>query len=201
MGLDVVVTMATTDRDGLTIKQERFAQRYVELGNASEAYRQSYDASAMKPETINRSAKELLDNHKVAARIEGLQDLALKRHQVTIDRVIAEYARLAFLDVRKAFNDQGDLLPIHEIDDDTAAAISGIECEAIIEGRDRTPVGTLKKIKLADKKGALDSIAKYLGMFIDKTEITGKDGVPLVPRRIEIEFLPPADRPDETPTA
>lgn len=173
--------MATKKPVNLTLKQERFAQKFVELGNASEAYRQVYDASAMKPETINRSAKALIDDHKIATRIKELQALALKRHQVTIDRVVAEYAKLAFLDIRKAFGDDGDLKPIQEIDDDTAAAIAGIESEEVFEGagRDRERVGTLKKIKLADKKGALDSLAKYLAMFVDRTEITGKDGGPV----------------------
>jgi phage terminase small subunit len=167
--------------DNLTLKQERFAQKYVELGNASEAYRQVYDVSAMKPETVNRTAKELFDNHKITARIEELQALALKRHQVTVDRVVAEYAKLAFLDVRKVFTDDGDVKPIHEIDDDTAAAIAGIDVEAVFEGsgKDRERVGTLKKIKLADKKAALDSLGKYLGMFVEKTEITGKNGGPV----------------------
>ncbi len=45
----------------LTTKQEKFCQSYVELGNASEAYRRSYDASRMKTESINRKAKELMD--------------------------------------------------------------------------------------------------------------------------------------------
>lgn len=167
--------------DNLTVKQEKFAQRYVETGNASEAYRLSYDASEMKPESVNRTAKELLDNPKITSRVEELQELARKRHQVTVDRVIAEYAKIAFLDIRKAFGEDGDLKPIHEIDDDTAAAIAGIESEAVFEGsgRDRERVGTLKKIRLVDKKGALDSIARHLGMFVDKTEVTGKDGGPV----------------------
>lgn len=48
----------------LTPKQEAFAQRFVETGNASEAYRQAYNAEAMKAETVHRKAKELMDNGK-----------------------------------------------------------------------------------------------------------------------------------------
>jgi phage terminase small subunit len=58
----------------ITPKQEKFALLYLETGNASEAYRQSYNAENMKQETIHRKAKELLDNGKVAARIEELKD-------------------------------------------------------------------------------------------------------------------------------
>ena len=57
----------------LTIKQERFARKYVATGNASEAYRLVYNSENMKPATINRKAKELLDNGKIAALIEKVK--------------------------------------------------------------------------------------------------------------------------------
>ena len=168
----------------LTPKQELFAQKYVETGNASEAYRLSYAAGNMKPETVNRTAKELLDNPKIAARLAELAARQLKRHDVTIDRVLAEYAKLAFLDIRKAFDADGNLIPIHALDDDTAAAIAGLEVDKKVskttdENGDPVVESYLHKIKLSDKKGALDSLAKHLGMFVDRTEITGKDGAPL----------------------
>ena len=74
-----------TERNNLTPKQERFAQLYIELGNASEAYRQSYDTSRMKPTTVNRNAKAMLDNTKIAARIEELREQHRARHNVTVD--------------------------------------------------------------------------------------------------------------------
>lgn len=165
----------------LTPKQERFCQKYIELGCATKAYYAAYDAKGSKPITANRKAKELLDNGKIAARVRELQALHQKRHEVTVDRVIQEFARLAFLDIRKAFDDEGRLKPIHELDDETAAAISGLEVESLFEGKgsERENVGRLHKVKLADKKGALDSIARHLGMFVDKAEITGKDGGPI----------------------
>lgn len=74
----------------LTIKQEAFALAYVETGNASEAYRQAYDAAGMKPASINRKAKELMDNGKIAARVEQLQSKAVERHEITLDDLIRE---------------------------------------------------------------------------------------------------------------
>lgn len=74
----------------LTPKQEKFCQKYIETGNASEAYRQAYNAANMKPETVNRTAKELLDNPKIAARLAELRGNIVKRHGVTVDSLIAE---------------------------------------------------------------------------------------------------------------
>lgn len=69
----------------LTPKQEKFCLAYIETGNASEAYRRSYNAGKMKDTTVNRNAAALLKNNKVATRLSELQSAAQKRHEVTID--------------------------------------------------------------------------------------------------------------------
>lgn len=74
----------------LTPKQEKFCKKYIETGGASAAYRLAYDTKNMKPETINRAAKQLIDNPKIAARIEEIQAHHQKRHEVTIDSLTAE---------------------------------------------------------------------------------------------------------------
>ena len=81
----------------LTPKQEKFCQLYIELGNASEAYRQSYDADNMNENTVNREAKGLLDNPKIAARLDQIRKEHSKRHNVTVDTLLIELeeARLA----------------------------------------------------------------------------------------------------------
>ncbi|MGL9720494.1 terminase small subunit [Symbiopectobacterium sp.] len=74
----------------LTLKQEAFCQAYIETGNASEAYRKAYVADKMKTESINRKAKELLDNGKIAARLVELRGEIKQRHDVTVDSLLVE---------------------------------------------------------------------------------------------------------------
>ena len=69
----------------LTQKQENFIYHYLEHGNASEAYRHSYNAENMKPETINRKAKEVVDNGNVAARIAELREEAATKAELTLE--------------------------------------------------------------------------------------------------------------------
>lgn len=57
----------------ITIKQERFVQEYLKVGNASEAYRTAYNAEKMLPATVNRKAVELLNNGKITAMIDELR--------------------------------------------------------------------------------------------------------------------------------
>ncbi len=160
----------------LTPKQERFAQAMVDADSQAEAYRSAYSADNMADATIHEAASRLMADSKIAARVEYLKDLRVRRHEATIDKVVAEYAKLAFLDIRKAFTLQGDLIPIADLDDETAAAIAGVEFEEVFEHdkeSGRKQIGRIHKIKLIDKKGALDSLSRYLGMFQDKIQHSG----------------------------
>lgn len=80
----------TINEFGLTGKQEKFAQVFVETGDASEAYRQSYDTSKMSAPTINRKAHDCKSHGKISARVEQLRQIHAKRHNVTVDSLIAE---------------------------------------------------------------------------------------------------------------
>ena len=97
-----------------------------------------------------------------AAIAKGMEDRSSKSG-ITPERVLLELGRLAFLDIRKAYRSDGSLRPLHELDDDTAAAIAGMEVVEIGDGDD--VIGVTKKIKLSDKKGALDLLMRHLGMF------------------------------------
>lgn len=78
------------DKIKLTPKQERFCYSYIETGNASEAYRRSYNAERMKPEVVAVKASELLANGKIAVKIEALRALHQKRHEITVDDLVKE---------------------------------------------------------------------------------------------------------------
>ena len=76
--------------DKLTPKQENFARKYIELSNASEAYRQSYDAENMAPKTIWEEASRTLANPVVATRIMELQEGLQEKHEVTVGTIAKE---------------------------------------------------------------------------------------------------------------
>ena len=78
----------------LTEKQENFCLAYIETGNATEAYRRSYDAENMAEATINVKAKELIDNGKIAVRIEELRKPVRERAQITLETHLNDLKRL-----------------------------------------------------------------------------------------------------------
>lgn len=119
---------------------------------------------------------KLLKDAKILAEINKRSLEQSQRLSITADRVMQEYEALALLDPLDLFNPDGNLKPIHEIPEAARRAIVGLD---LIQLKTTTTEDVkvevvLKKIKLADKKGALDSIAKILGMMRDKLDVNVK---------------------------
>lgn len=148
----------------LTPKQQRFCEEFfVDLNATQAAVRSGYSEK-----TANRIASTNLAKPAIQAEIQRRQAEQAKKLDITAERVLFEYARLAFLDIRKAFDANGNLKPIHELDDDTAAAIAGMEIESETkesESGEKNTTTRTHKLKFGDKKGALDSLSKHLGIF------------------------------------
>lgn len=85
---------------GLTGKQEKFAQAFVETGDASEAFRRAYDASNMNANSVNRKAHEAKNHVKISARIDQLRSKVAKRHNVTVDSLVAELEQIKQIALR-----------------------------------------------------------------------------------------------------
>lgn len=149
----------------LTAKQRRFVDEYIKDLNASQAaIRAGY--SAISARNISSG---LMTKANIQSAIAERMGKRSERTAITADRVLQELARLAFLDVRKAFTPEGALKPIHELDDDTAAAVAGMDIAEFSNGDDQT--GVVKKIKLSDKKGALELLMRHLGMNTSPAQI------------------------------
>lgn len=150
----------------LNAKQDRFVEEYlVDLNATQAAIRAGYS-----PKTAYSMGQRLLKNVGVQAAVQAEMDQRSKRVKITQDRVLQEYARLAFFDPRKLFCDNGKPKDINELDDDTAAALAGLDVMEEYEGtgESREFVGYTKKYKLANKLVALDSLGKHLGLFDGK---------------------------------
>jgi phage terminase small subunit len=174
--------------DKLTIKQERFAQGLFAGLSQREAYKQAYNAERMKDKTIDEAAARLAADSKVAARIQQLTDELKERNMVTVERVLAELAKVGFADIKDYLQYKTVKAPVGEdketgepvidyrpiIDVIDSGEVDGAPIQEVSIGKD----GTFK-FKLHDKMAALDKMGKFLGMFTDKMEVTGKDGGPI----------------------
>ncbi len=176
----------------LTEKEELFCQSYLIDFNGARAAR---DAGYSEDSARSIAAENLTKPH-ITARIQQLRVEMGKAFNITRERIAQEYARLAFGDIRKIFKEDGSLLMPHEWDDDTAASIAGIDTDELFEGvgREREQVGVTKKVKLSDKRAALDSLVKLMGYAAPvRSEITGADGGPVEMAAIAINIVQPKE--------
>ena len=147
----------------LTPKQERFVQEYmIDLNATQAAIRAGYAESSAEQQGC-----VLLRNPKVKAVLDAKQAKKADKLDITAERVLREYARIAFADIRSIAS-VDDLTWIDEKlsakgisikssdtwGDDVAAAVSEISS---------TQHGP--KVKLHDKQHALDALSKHLGLF------------------------------------
>lgn len=170
----------------LTPKQQRFVEEYlVDLNAAAAARRAGYSEK-----TARQIGERLLTNVDIQEEVQALMQARQQRTEITADRVLRELAAVAFFDPRKLFNPDGSPKPITELDDQTAAALAGIDVLEEFEGagKDRVFVGYTKKYKVADKNTALTNAMRHLGMLRDKVELTGKDGGPVQHQRVAADL-------------
>ena len=147
----------------LTPKQKRFVEEYlVDLNATAAARRAGYSAK-----TADRIGPELLGKTCVSQAIQAAMQEREKRTEITQDMVLRETAKLAFFDIRKMFDKDGKPLDISMLDDDTAAALVGLDVQDISD-KEGNYVGFIKKYKMADKIKALELLGKHTGAFEKK---------------------------------
>ena len=149
----------------LTIKQEKFCNKYLECGNASEAYRYAYDCSKMSDNSVWCNASQLLADTKVAQRLEYLKSHLAEAAGITALQIIREHQKIAFSDATRIRNGWMSLKEFESLTDDEKACIRSVETK---QTKRTTPMGDevideQVKITCYDKQKALDSIVSMLG--------------------------------------
>jgi phage terminase small subunit len=142
---------------GLTLRQQRFVAEYLKDGNATKAAIRA----GLKSKNPAYAGNKMKRRAGVAEAIaKGRAEIAQELH-VDAARVIEEYARLAFADLRDyvEWGPKGvTLKPQSEIGKAASPAI--IELVARKDKR-----GTRMKVKLHSKLKSLEALGKYLGIF------------------------------------
>jgi phage terminase small subunit len=149
----------------LNDKQIRFCEEYIiDLNATQAAIRAKYSKR-----TAEAQGSRLLRNVKVQEYLQKKKEKIAAKLEISQERTMLEIARVAFQDVRKFYDAEGRLIPIHELSDDAAAAIAGFEVDELFEFEDghKNKIGLLKKIKRYDKTKALEMLAKHFKIYTD----------------------------------
>ena len=141
--------------NSLTPKQEKFLHKYLECGNASDAYRFAYDCSKMKDATVNVKASELLTKGKITVRLSELQGELKEKSDITKEQVLDQLRCIMFADIRDYVDFDGTTISFKDfslLTDNQAKAI-----ESIKQGRNGI------ELKLHGKSWSIERICKMLG--------------------------------------
>jgi len=139
---------------GLTERQEAFIKHYLLSRNATQA---AIDAG-YSPRTAFVQGSRLLTHVKVQQRIQQVVVKTTGNTEASVQRVVDEWRRIAFLDPAEFFDSNGNIKPIHEISEDARRAIGGLDVDA-------TKDTVLKKLRTVSKIQGLEQLARHLGMF------------------------------------
>ena len=136
----------------LTPKQRKFAEEYVNTGNASEAYRRAYDVSkTTSNDVIKVKASELLKNGNVSVTVKELQIQQANKYEITRKEVAEGYFKMI-----KSWEYLMDLASKENLTKEQKSKFYLLK----------------EMVKGSDYRGAYDSIAKMFGLNApDKQEI------------------------------
>lgn len=145
-------------------KIRRFALAYVRTGNASLSYRMTLeDPRSPSTATASNEGWKLLHDERTQAFLTKLRERAAEKAATSLGEWLANELRIARFDPARLFDEEGNLLPIQDIDPDTRAVIQQIDVVEEVSA-DGT-ITRVKKIKLHSKDGAQDRLAKHLGAY------------------------------------
>lgn len=146
-----------------------------------------------------QQGSRLLKDAKVQQLLKDRRRALLTKLELTSESVLRSLAQSVFFDPRKLYRADGTLKDVHELDDDTAMALAGLE---VTEEMGPAPAdtgmepqghgGALKrqqgrkvlrsitaKVKWHDKTAAREQAMKHLGLFkADNTQRTLLGDVP-----------------------
>lgn len=154
----------------MTPKQRRFCEEYlIDLNAAQAAIRAGYSKK-----TARIVASKLLTKANIQEIINDLMRDRQQRTHITQDRVLQELGRIALFDIRKLYREDGALKSPHELGDDAAAVLSGIDVVEMVSSESESVVMHTKKVKIFDKNVALTLAMRHLGILNDKLEHSGE---------------------------
>jgi phage terminase small subunit len=167
----------------LSFRYRRFVAEYVKDLDAANAYlRAGYENA-----NPGAAAQKLLNRPEVRAAIEARQKELAEQFVVTEERILDEFAKLAFSNMDDFIEDREDgfaRLILSGADRRRRAALAQVTIEEH-DGKNGRKVRRMS-IRLASKEHALKSLARCLGLFVNKAvvDLTANLGADLTAARL-----------------
>jgi phage terminase small subunit len=171
----------------LTPKMQRFVRAYAKSLNGTQAALDAGYSVQGNRQKASQIAWRVMKHPEVRKAIDGLQERSKLDNSLSAQRVLEELRRIAFVDVRELYDEDGVLKPIKQWSNEHGAAVQ--QLDVVSNGnadkgdgkRDR-----VLKVRTWDKTKALEMLAKHYALTVERTEISGG---------ITVSWLPPESAP------
>lgn len=163
----------------LNNRQKKFIEEYLRDFNGSAAARRSGYAG----KRVDQTAYELLRKPEIQRAIAARAHQATATNDATPERVIAEFARVAFANIRDFASWHPDtgvtLIPSEDLTGDQTAAIAEVNCVSTITrtGDEELTERHSIKLKAWDKLKALESLGRYHALFTDRAKLEADEAL------------------------
>jgi len=126
--------------------------------------------------TVTDNPQKMFNKPNVAAEVRRRREIMARRAEVTEERIVAEYARIAFGSIAKFkkvdFNG-GLYWDFTGATEEDLELIEAMDTETYVDGRgEESRIVKKLKIKPYPKLQALDALARHLGLFKDSVNVT-----------------------------
>jgi len=139
-------------------------------GNGTMCYMLVYPESSYQAASV--SACQLLRNPKIRKYVGKLKE----KYEIDIERIIEEDKCLAFSDIGEIFDEDGSLISPKQLPENVRRSISSVEVieKKLGNDEDSLVVERTYKYKFWDKVKAEERLGKFMKMYTDKVEHSGK---------------------------
>lgn len=148
----------------MTPKKRKFAHEYLlDLVATKAAIRAGYavqDDGSVNHASAATMGSRLLQDVDVSALIAKLHNDRLQRTEIRADDILREISRVALSSPKGLVDEDGVLLPIEKLSDDTAAALASFKIKTDEDGK-----ALLQDCRMQDKVAALGLMSKHFGLM------------------------------------
>jgi|GEM_PF-2894646 len=151
----------------LTILQDRFIDEYLKDGNGPQA------AGRAKCTAPYQYSNYMLNQPKIRNEINKRRRELKKEVNISQERIMEEFARIAFFDIRNTFDKEGNIINPANLDEDTARALTSLDTKQYTmgTGENRTMVREYRMVANSKLK-ALDSLCRVFGLYEDGNKLS-----------------------------
>lgn len=126
----------------------------------------------------HKCEKAVIEHPRVVILAGWYASQAIKKNEVTVERVIEEVCHMILADPAELFDENGNVLGVRDMPESIRRAISAVDVFEEYQGRgeNREAIGMTKKLRFWDKVGAVEKLAKMKGWYApEKMEVDATD--------------------------